>query len=175
MRNKSLKIAIGAIAAIALIFMFIVRPLLQSSGSSKPKPGKVTKHATEVPFKHEGNLWFINGNDTIHSIEIEIADNDFERQRGLMDRKRMGDDQGMLFIFDQERMQSFWMKNTHISLDIIYVKTNGQVVSIQRNARPFSEQSLPSEGAAQYVVEINGGLSSRVGIDKGTLIVFERN
>ena len=174
MRSKSLKIAVGVIAIIALVFMFIINPLLQSS-NNKPKPGKVTKHLTEIPFTHEGTLWFMNGSDTIHTIDIEIADNNFERQRGLMHRKSMSDDQGMLFIFDQQRPQSFWMKNTHISLDIIYVQTNGQVVSIARNATPFSEQSLPSEGPAQYVVEINGGLSSKLKIDKGTTVVFERN
>jgi uncharacterized membrane protein (UPF0127 family) len=127
------------------------------------------------PFTQEGELWFLSASgDTIRELTLEIADNDYERARGLMDRKTMTDKQAMIFIFDEERPQSFWMKNTHISLDIIYVKANMEVVSIQKNTQPYSTQSLPSEGDAQYVVEVVAGFCDQYGIEKGSKIEFKR-
>jgi len=178
MRNKRF-LGIGAIIGGGLlIFLFVLQPLLTPN---KPRSGSiknntVTQKPTEIPFTEEGKLWFISpAGDTIRQLALEIADNDYERARGLMDRRNMNDKQAMLFIFDQERPQSFWMKNTHISLDIIYVKANMEVVSIQKNTQPYSQQSLPSEGNAQYVVEVIAGFCDQYGVDKGTKVAYARN
>ena len=177
MRSKRV-VTIGALVGIgALIFLYVLQPLLSSK---KPASGTIrtttsAPKATEIPFTQEGELWFLSATgDTIRELALEIADNDYERARGLMDRKSMTDKQAMIFIFNEERPQSFWMKNTHISLDIIYVKANMEVVSIQKNTQPYSTQSLPSEGDAQYVVEVIAGFCDQYGIEKGSKISFER-
>ena len=177
MRNQRVIGAVGIIGGVALLFMFVIQPLLTSkpSGGSIQRSPKADK-PTEIPFTHEGTLWFIQPEgDTLKTLDLEIADNDYERQRGLMDRFNMSEDQSMLFIFNQERPQSFWMKNTHLSLDIIYVGSNLEIVSIQKNTTPYSTKSLPSEGNAQYVVEVIGGFCDKYGIGKGTRIAYERN
>lgn len=80
--------------------------------------------------------------------------------------------QAMLFIFPAERMQSFWMRNTYISLDIIYLDKDLKVVSIQKYAQPFNETSLPSEAPAQYVLEVNAGICDQYNIDKGSQLSY---
>lgn len=127
-------------------------------------------------FKKEGSLSFIGKakGDTIKTIDIEIAETDDERARGLMDRKSMLDSQGMLFIFAAPEEQSFWMKNTYISLDIMYVNENFEIVSIQKYATPLSEESLPSFKKAQYVVETNAGFADKYKIAFGDKIAFSK-
>ncbi|MBO9151867.1 DUF192 domain-containing protein [Chitinophaga sp. GCM10012297] len=127
-------------------------------------------------FKKEGSLSFISKakGDTIKTIDIEIAETDDERARGLMDRKSMLDSQGMLFIFAAPEEQSFWMKNTYISLDIMYVDEKFEIVSIQKYATPLSEESLPSFKKAQYVVETNAGFADKYKIAFGDKIAFTK-
>lgn len=127
-------------------------------------------------FKKEGVLSFIGKEkgDTIRTIDIEIAETDDERAKGLMDRKSMADSQGMLFIFTAPEEQSFWMKNTYISLDILYVDEKMEIVSIQKYATPLSEESLPSFKKAQYVVEVNAGFCDKNKIKYGDKITFAR-
>ncbi|WP_346317762.1 DUF192 domain-containing protein [Chitinophaga sp. YIM B06452] len=127
-------------------------------------------------FKNEGQLSFISKakGDTIKTIAIEIAETDEERAKGLMDRKSMEDTQGMLFIFSAPEEQSFWMKNTYISLDIMYVNENFEIVSIQKYATPLSEESLPSFKKAQYVVETNAGFADKYKVAYGDKIAFTK-
>lgn len=105
----------------------------------------------------------------VYRFQAEIADDFEERRVGLMNRPSLPEDRGMLFLFpDQEpSIQGFWMKDTLISLDIIYLAPDGRIVSIARNTTPLSEESLPSAGPASAVLEINGGLSDRLGIAPG--------
>ncbi|MDT0559622.1 DUF192 domain-containing protein [Ichthyenterobacterium sp. W332] len=113
----------------------------------------------EVKFKKEGHLQLLKNDSIITSLDIEIADDDYQIQTGLMYRSNMENNRGMLFIFPNERPRSFYMKNTRIPLDIIYFDTNKKLVSIQKDAKPFDETSLPSDGIAQYVLEVNAGLT----------------
>ena len=124
-------------------------------------------------FKKEGELTFVDSlENPIVKIDIEIADNDYERQLGLMNRQSMEEMQGMLFIFPQERFQSFWMLNTLFSLDIIFVNSNKEIVTIHKNTTPLSEQSYPSTEPAQYVVEVNAGFCDRHNIKLGDKIFW---
>jgi len=124
-------------------------------------------------FKKEGELTFVDSTETpIIKIDIEIADNDYERQLGLMNRQSMEEMQGMLFIFPQERYQSFWMLNTLFSLDIIFVNSNKEIVTIHKETTPLSEQSYPSTEPAQYVVEVNAGFCDRHNIKLGDKIFW---
>ena len=135
-----------------------------------------TKKAVTPPkieFKHEGNLQLIDSIGGIKKeIQIEIADNDFEHQTGMMYRKHMDTNKGMLFIFDKIKIRSFYMKNTYISLDIIYIDTENSIINIIKNAKPMNETSLFSDAPAKYVLEINAGLSDTWKLKKGDKISY---
>ncbi|MGM5469786.1 DUF192 domain-containing protein [Flavobacteriaceae bacterium LMO-SS05] len=131
----------------------------------------------EIKFKPEGKLSILKAStdSIIQTLTIEIADDDYQTQTGLMYRKGMEANQGMLFIFPDSEYRYFYMKNTLIPLDIIYIDQNKAIVSIQKNAKPFDETSLPSEAPAQYVLEINGGLSTEWNLETGDKIQFSKN
>jgi uncharacterized protein len=131
-------------------------------------------NTTDVPFKKEGNLSFVDGksNKVISKLDIEVAQTPEETQQGLMYRRSMLDTCGMIFIFNEEEEQSFWMKNTYIPLDIIYVSAKKGIVSIAADCRPLSEESIPSKGKARYVVEVNGGYAAKQGLKPGDKIDF---
>ena len=130
-----------------------------------------------IEFKKEGELSVYKGtsDSLITSFDIEIADNDYETQTGLMHRQSMANNNAMLFIFPDMRMRSFYMKNTLLSLDIIYLDDKKNIISIQENAKPLDETSLPSGTPAQYVLEINAGLSKQWSITPGDRIEFTKN
>jgi len=117
----------------------------------------------EVPFNKEGDLTLYKStSDSIIAIlDIEIADTDYDVQSGLMYRNSMQDNQAMLFVFPTMRQRFFYMKNTRIPLDLIYLDDQMKIVSFQENAQPFNEASLPSKVPAQYVLEVNAGLAEK--------------
>lgn len=142
--------------------------------SQLPKSNPTTE-VKEPPFLKEGTLSFVNGNTgkQIKEIDIELADDSEQRAQGLMYRKSMGDNQGMLFIMERNEQQGFWMKNTYISLDIIYVAADSTIVDIYKNAKPLTTTSMPSRGPAKFVVEVNGGWTTKHGVAKGDKIAFD--
>ncbi|MEO2138417.1 MAG: DUF192 domain-containing protein [bacterium] len=106
------------------------------------------------------------------SIRVEVATSPGQLQRGLMWRSEMADDEGMLFVFAEEKPRSFWMKNTPLSLDIIFFDSSGKLVSIAPDTRPYSERSIASGAPARYVLEVVAGFCSRHGLrvgDRATL------
>ena len=125
-----------------------------------------TKHATLDFYKKETDSIF-------KTIDIEIANTPYKIETGLMYRDGMDTDQGMLFIFEDERPRSFYMKNTRFALDIIYLNKNKEIVSFQKNAQPFNESSLPSNASAQYVLELNAGLSDQWSLQVGDKISWQ--
>jgi uncharacterized membrane protein (UPF0127 family) len=102
-----------------------------------------------------------------HTFQVEIADDPRERSLGLMYRREMAEDAGMLFDFGIEEPASFWMQNTYIPLDMLFIKADGTIESIAERTTPMSQKSIPSKGPVRYVLEINGGLSDTLGIDAG--------
>jgi len=130
----------------------------------------------EISFKKEGTLQIFNvEKNIIKSLDIEIADNDYETETGLMHRKSMLENRGMLFIFEDEEPRFFYMKNTEISLDIMYLGSNQKIVSFVENAKTLNEASLPSNFPAKYVLEVNAGLVKKWGIQVGDSISFIRD
>ena len=154
------------------VFTLIISSILFSITSCNEKQ-KTVKPIT-IEFKKEGKLSiFEPASDTIITqFDIEIAESDYETQTGLMHRQSMQIDRGMLFIFPDIRMRSFYMKNTYIPLDIIYLDSDKHTVSIQENAKPLDETSLPSLFPAQYVLEINAGLSKKLNLKVGDNMEF---
>lgn len=127
-----------------------------------------------IPFNKQGELVFIgkeNG-DTLSVIGIEVADNDQKRARGLMYRASIPENDGMLFIHDVEDIQSFWMKNTYISLDMIFVNSQKEIVTIHAGTEPMKEWNYTSTAPALYVVEVNAGYSVKNNIKVGDKIDY---
>ncbi|MGE0825457.1 MAG: DUF192 domain-containing protein [Candidatus Binatia bacterium] len=108
-------------------------------------------------------------------VHVEIAATEEKRQMGLMYRRDLPELHGMLFLFPQERQLSFWMKNTPLPLDILYINAQRVIVNIAENTTPFSEISIPSEKPSQFVLEVNGGFSQRHGIATGDRVELPDN
>ncbi len=155
------------------------------SCEKKESPVARENNIVEIAFTKEGELEFLNANgEPFKKIDIEIAETNNERARGLMDRSQMAEDHGMLFIFgdDEIRRHTFYMKNTRIPLDIMYFSKDSVLINIARNAQPGADSEMGGgtvAGAAadsKFVVEINGGLSDTWGIKEGeTKIRWVRN
>lgn len=124
----------------------------------------------EYMFKKNGELTFIDTSGSSVKIDIQIARTEFDRELGLMFRKSMSENQGMLFIFPDTRIRSFWMRNTVIPLDMIFVDSSKTILNIAKNTTPYSDASYTSSGPARYVVEVNGGYTDRHMINPGDKI-----
>lgn len=175
--GSSKYLLIAALIAVAGYFTyeFAIKPEEKIVTPVVVDPQERIKNVKEPQFVKEGELEFLSRDSKpIRKIDVELAENDREREVGLMYRRSMDDGKGMLFIFPGEEPQSFWMKNTIIPLDIIYVNAERQIVKIYRNTVPFSENSLPSGRAAMYVVEVAGGFTERYGIREGDKISFTK-
>ena len=143
--------------------------------SCKNDENKKVKTA-EIKFTKEGELTISksSGNEVI-TLDIEFSETNYERETGLMHRTSMEDNQGMLFIFSAEFPRNFYMKNTYIPLDIIYLDQHKKIVSFQENAVPLNEEGLPSEIPAMYVLEVNAGLAEKWLLEIGDNITFVKN
>lgn len=173
-KNRVMQIVVVLVIVSAIAYLVLSNLLTNKTASNNAVDNTMNNKITYT-FQKEGELVFTNSNgDTISKIEIEIADDSMQREVGLMMRRRMSMDQGMLFLFDQETFQSFWMKNTIIPLDIIYVNSNREIVTIYKNTKPYSEESLPSSKPAQYVVEVNAGYADQFGIKEGDKVIWRR-
>ncbi len=108
------------------------------------------------------------------SLRVEIADNDEERMKGLMFRKTMGINEGMLFVFDQDTANPFWMKNTPLPLDILFISSDQRIVAISEKTVPFSEKLIEFGTYYRFALELNAGFVAKHKIKKGDKIIYER-
>ncbi|ARV09114.1 hypothetical protein BTO05_05485 [Winogradskyella sp. PC-19] len=159
----------GKFLRLLLLLVFTLCVIACKDSSSKKESKSLT-----ITFKKEGVLQLIEASkdSIIKELDIEIADDEYQTQTGLMYRDSMEDNQGMLFIFPNEAPRSFYMKNTRIPLDIIYISADSTIVSFQKNAKPFDETSLPSNAAAKFVLEINAGLADTWQLQIGDKVDF---
>jgi len=102
-----------------------------------------------------------------HEFRVEMARTPEAQAQGLMFREKMGPDEGMLFPYSQPRILSFWMKNTVLPLDLIFIGPDGKVINIAANAKPYSEDQIYSEAPASAVLELNAGRAAELGIAPG--------
>ena len=109
-----------------------------------------------------------------HAFNIEVVDTAESRAQGLMYRQELADDAGMLFDFLGEQKVSFWMRNTFIPLDMLFITADGVVKNIHVNARPHDPTGIPSDGPVQFVLEIPGGRSVELGIEAGDTVTHPR-
>ncbi|QCN94251.1 DUF192 domain-containing protein [Azospirillum argentinense] len=106
-----------------------------------------------------------------YRFDVELAETPAQQAQGLMFREKMAADAGMLFIYDRPQPASFWMKNTLIPLDMIFIGADGRIVNIHANAVPQSLDAVNSAGPVKGILEINGGMSARLGIRPGDRVV----
>ena len=106
-----------------------------------------------------------------HAFAVEIARTPAEMERGLMFRDRLPPDRGMLFLYEEERPVSFWMKNTLIPLDLIFADSSGRILQIAERAVPLSTALISSEKPVRAVLEVNGGTAARLGIAVGDRLI----
>jgi len=107
-----------------------------------------------------------------HQLQIETVSTDADRQRGLMHRNHLPENQGMLFIFQKEERHPFWMKNTLIPLDMIHLSKDKRVVGIVYNAKPLDLNQVSIDKPSTYVLEVNAGVADRLGINAGDIAQF---
>ncbi len=140
---------------ISLAFGCLILLVLGAAGCSNPHVAVVSKK-----------------NVTLALVKVQVADTPAQRQIGLMYRKHLDRDAGMIFVFPTAKPVRFWMKNTEIPLDMIFVNGKDRIIGIVANASPYSERLLTVEGDSKYVLEVNAGFCKRFGIKAGDKIEF---
>ena len=159
-KNISVFKVVSIVIILAVIIFLAISNLLKKNETD-----------TEYMFRKDGTLTFLNDSSQVKAkIDIQIADNDFDRELGLMFRKSMQENQGMLFIFPQDTIQTLWMRNTFIPLDMVFINSQKEIVSISKNTKTLSDQTYSSSGPAQYVLEVNAGFCDRFNIKDGDKI-----
>ncbi|MBD3299985.1 MAG: DUF192 domain-containing protein [Candidatus Moranbacteria bacterium] len=135
---------------------------------------KESNNPQEIKFKKEGELIFYQKetNKKLKKVNIEIAETQKERTQGLMNRKKMKESQAMFFIMPDYKQQSFWMKDTYIALDLIFLDENLKIVKIQKNNPPLSTKPIPSEKKAKYVTETTAGFCDKHKIKEGDSVKY---
>jgi len=108
-----------------------------------------------------------------HVLRVEVARTAEEQEKGLMFRRSLPKDGGMLFNAQSEQEISMWMKNTYIPLDILFIRSDGTVSSVARNTEPLSLRSIAATEPVNYVLELNAGVTQRLSIDAGSVVVLQ--
>lgn len=159
-----------------LVSVSVLLSVFLYSGCKDKAPSENLNLTKEVTFTKQGELTLLKAktDSLVAKFDIEIADDEYKTQTGLMYRSSMEDNQAMLFIFPDEQMRSFYMKNTEFSLDILYFDSQKNLINLHQNAQPLNESSLPSTAPAKYVLEINGGLSEQWNLEAGDNMDFSR-
>jgi len=111
------------------------------------------------------------GHDPV-TVDVEVVQTPEARQQGLMYRKQLAPNAGMLFIFERSEKHTFWMHNTLVPLDMIFITPDWRVLGIVENATPLTDSSRSVPGESQYVLEVNAGFSRKTGLQSGTTVRY---
>lgn len=139
------------------------------SGATSPGAAASARHPVSglpvIPLTvtHDGK---------VHAFRVEVAASEAEQQKGLMFRTEMGPDEGMIFPMRPARPASFWMRNTVLSLDIVFIGPDGRITNIAANAVPYSEDPLSSVGLVKGVLELNAGRTAELGMKPGDKVAW---
>jgi uncharacterized membrane protein (UPF0127 family) len=135
---------------------FVLFGLLIATGPVRPASAQTSLQTLEIASK-----------TGVHAFAVEFVDNDADRAKGLMFRKELPEGRGMLFDFRRDQDVSFWMQNTYISLDMIFIRGDGRILRIAENTEPLSTRMIPSGGPVRGVLEVIGGTARKLGIAPG--------
>ncbi|MBP3193159.1 DUF192 domain-containing protein [Natronogracilivirga saccharolytica] len=156
--------------------LLILLPFLISCGNddSPERIRDTESNGRTIDPTHTVEILTEDRQETVAEVNVALAQTENERNRGLMEVQEMDFDTGMYFIFEDERERSFWMVNTPLSLDIIYMDSNDRIVRIHTNTTPYSDRQIPSESPAQYVLEVNAGFVREYDIREGMHVVLNQ-
>jgi uncharacterized membrane protein (UPF0127 family) len=133
--------------------------------------------ATSPARPADPHILEIAGRTGVHVFSVEIADTEAAREKGLMFRKNLPEGHGMLFDFHRAQDVTFWMRNTYIPLDMIFIRADGRILRIAENAQPLSTDLIPSGGPVLAVLEVIGGTARKLGLAPGDRVahpIFDR-
>jgi len=154
-------------------FLTIIAGTFSCTGGESPSPAAQTPQNTGRTIEYVRDIRFLDeAGSVISEIKAAVVDTDEERNMGLMDVRSMPENRGMLFIFDREAPLSFWMANTPLSLDIIFVNQAKEIVRIHASTPPLSERNFNSDEDAMYAIEVNAGYCLRYDIREGLKVDF---
>ncbi len=126
----------------------------------------------ELESWKKNTIQISNSSGNFYTFEVYVADSNYKRKKGLMHVESLPRDSGMLFKFDSPRIASMWMKNTYISLDLLFIDKNQTIIKIHNDAKPLNLLSISSKLKVKWVLEINGGLAEELKINPGDKITF---
>jgi uncharacterized protein len=152
------------VAAIVVVTLGVTAVSLTTNLARERKKEAVVQEQLE-------RLEIVSGN-TNHRFQIEVMRTNEQRAKGLMFRQFLPQDRGMLFDFDNEQPITMWMRNTYIPLDMVFIKADGKVHHIHERAQPLDESTISSNGNVRYVLEINGGVATKLGLKAGDAVKF---
>ena len=158
--NRMARRSLLGLMVSVLLLMVLAHPSATHAATLRQEPLEITTAKATIKFT------------------VEIADTEATRNRGMMYRKSLAPDKGMLFDFKTPREAAFWMRNTLIPLDIIFITQDGRILTIARNAVPHSEVPIPSGGVIRGVLELAGGRAAQLGIYPGDRVkhrIFKRD
>lgn len=147
--------------------LILIALFIQMCSGSTPESTVETPPSSGRQLDYVGSLSFLDNEQIVSSIDIALADDDMSRAQGLMDVRQMKQDGGMLFIFDVQERQNFWMANTPLPLDLIFADEAKQIVHVHHNAVPFSKSGIDSMYPAKYVIEVNAGYAVQYDLRAG--------
>jgi len=141
--------------------------------ANEPKSASSGATGASAPAELEASVELFPAGRAPVLVRVELARTPAERSRGLMHRKHLEADAGMLFLFDAPQQLTFWMRNTFVPLDMIFIESSMRVLGIVENAEPLTETSRSVPGLSQYVLEVNAGFSRQHGFGPGTAVRFQ--
>lgn len=156
-----------ALPVLAALSLLAVMP----GCSPQPAPKKSQAAGLDALFERD-ELVIISNDGTRHTFDIYLATSVEQQRRGLMFVRELPERTGMLFVYDDAQMRSMWMKNTFISLDIVFARADGSVSSVIHNTEPRSLRSLSAIEPVRLVLELNAGVARRYNIDAGSQLVW---
>ena len=154
------------------LLLFVVACGNNSSSSSTDTNAEAPEAI--IPFRVDGTLDIERQGELLITLDIEIAEGDSALERGMMQRESFPPNSAMLFIFNNVQRRSFWMGNTPVALDLLFISPDSQIVDFAKYAKPFSDDSIPSSAPAQFVLEVPAGFVDTYGIIEGDQLRWRR-
>jgi uncharacterized membrane protein (UPF0127 family) len=161
-----------AVRALLWVVLLCGCPASRGTDAQPAAKPPATSAGTQAQAQSAKVVLMPAGRDPV-SVRVEVVRTESERRRGLMFRQSLPEDAGMLFLFDRPEHLSFWMRNTYIPLDMIFIEPSMRVLGIVENTEPMTDTSRAVPGISQYVLEVNAGFSRRYGLTPGTAVRFE--